>query len=102
MYVRAVAQVELDDARTVADVRVLESKLEHEHVTLEEERKHMTEPKDRLAFPQLEVASSNRRSNTAVRLEECVRALPYSASNRSSCACRRSLRTTGSRKHMIC
>ena len=61
MYARAVAQAELDDARTVADVRVLESELEHEHVTLEEERKRTTELEDCLVFLELEVASSSTR-----------------------------------------
>ena len=80
-------EAELKDARTAADTCVLESELGHEHATLEEERKRTTEPKDRLAFLQLEAApSSNRGSNTATRPEERVWALPYSASKRSSSA----------------
>ena len=62
---------ELHDACTAAGACVLESELEHEHAALEEERKRTTEPKDRLAFLELEVASSSTRvSKTAVRLEE--------------------------------
>ena len=57
----AAAEAELEDTRTAADARILESELEHEHAALEKERKRTTEPVDRLAFLELEVASSSMR-----------------------------------------
>ena len=60
-YVRVVTEAELEDRRPAPDTRVLESELEHEHATFEEERKRTTEPKDGLAFLELEVASSSTR-----------------------------------------
>ena len=73
---RAVAEAELEDARAAADARAaLESELEQEHAALEQERKRATELEACLAFLELEVESSARGSDTAVRLEERVRAL---------------------------
>jgi hypothetical protein len=74
---RAAAEAELEDARTADDARAaLESELELEHAALEEERKRTAELEGRLAFLELEVESSSARgSDTAVRLEERVRAL---------------------------
>ena len=71
--VHAAAVPELEDARTAADARVLESELEHEHARLEEERKRTTVPEERLSFLELEVASSSTRGRkTALRLEDHV------------------------------
>ena len=75
---RAAAEAELDDVHRIsADARAaLESELEKEHAALEEERKRTTELEGRLAFLELDVEASSARGNdTAVRLEERVRAL---------------------------
>ena len=72
----AAAEAELEDARTAADARALESQLKHECSTLEEVHKRTTELEGRLAFLKLEVESSSMRGrNTAIRLEERVQAL---------------------------
>ena len=75
---RAAAEAELDDVHRIsADARAaLESELEQKHAALEEERKRTTELEGRLAFLELDVEASSARGNdTAVRLEERVRAL---------------------------
>ena len=49
----AVAEAGLEDARTAANACVIESKLEHEYASIEEELKRTMQPGGRMAFLEL-------------------------------------------------
>ena len=49
----AVAEAVLEDARTADNACVVESELEHEHASLEEELKRTMQPGGRMAFLEL-------------------------------------------------
>ncbi|KAH9022188.1 Up-regulated during septation-domain-containing protein [Lactarius hengduanensis] len=80
---RAAVEAELEDARAaaaaaadLADARAAAaSELAQEQAALEEERERATELEGRVAFLELELESSSRGNDDAVRLRERVRAL---------------------------
>ncbi|KAH9055308.1 Up-regulated during septation-domain-containing protein [Lactarius vividus] len=80
---RAAIEAELEDVRaaaaaaaTLADARAAaESELAQEQAALEQERERATELEGRVAFLELELESSSRGNDDAVRLRERVRAL---------------------------
>ncbi|KAH8989745.1 Up-regulated during septation-domain-containing protein [Lactarius akahatsu] len=80
---RAAVEAELDDARAaaaaaadLADARAAaESELAQEQAALEQERERAIELEGRVAFLELELESSSRGNDDALRLRERVRAL---------------------------
>ena len=80
---RAAAEAELEDTRAAAAAAAdlanaradVESELAREHAALKQERERATELEGRVAFLELELESSARGNDVAVRLREQVRAL---------------------------